>query len=204
MKIIYRFFKLPCLVVILLLTLNAVTAWGKSHNAEQFISDLGHRAITSLTEGTSSNKGEAFLALLDEGFDVSYIAGFVMGAAWRDFTPEQRELFCSLFRQRLKKTYVRRFKEYKGVVFNVESSRAEGAKHIVLTTIQKPGGPATPVEWTVAFKESNPKIQDVKVEGVSMSLTMRSEYRASYRQVGGTPRLFLKYLEDQVKDDPVS
>ncbi len=45
------------------------------------------------------------------------------------------------------------------------------------------------MEWIVAPEGPSYKIQDVKVEGVSMSLTMRSDYNASYRQAGGTPEI---------------
>lgn len=161
-------------------------------NAEQFIADFGKRAIQSLTTDNAHDIDGNFLQLLDEGFDLDHIAHFIMGRYWRQFNPQQRAEFKQLFRQRLNYSYSARFKEYKGVIFTVKSNYSRGKNEIIETTIQKPGGPVTPVDWEVT-KEN--KIHDVIVEGISMSLTMRSEYSAAYQNAGATPEAFLNSLK---------
>lgn len=160
--------------------------------AKEFIEDLGRRAIDSLTKPEVS-QGEletSFQALLKEGFDVHAIGQFVMGRYWNRMTPEQQTRFIPLFENRLKKSYANRFQEYRGVAFVVKGARQEGDGFIVSSTIQKPGGPLTPVDWRVR----GGKIHDVKVEGVSMSITIRDEYSASIQSSNGDIEKFLNAL----------
>ncbi|WP_052046031.1 MlaC/ttg2D family ABC transporter substrate-binding protein [Candidatus Paracaedibacter symbiosus] len=189
MKILHKLIKAPFLVVCAFFALS-VPASAVKGNAEQFINDFGHRAIRSLT--TEAPVDSTFLKLLDEGFDLDYISRFVIGRYWKQFSPAQQAEFKEIFRQRLKDTYARRFKEYKGVVLTIKSSHLKEKNEIVETIIQKPGGPATPVDWEVT---NGNKIRDVIVEGVSMSQTMRSDYYAAYQNVGATPESFLKSLK---------
>jgi phospholipid transport system substrate-binding protein len=193
MNVISKLFKMPLLVICTIFTFHSSMATANAETgAESFISDLGHRAIQSLTDGSIDT---TFLQLLDEGFDVDYIAGFVMRRHWSAFTNDQKKEFESIFRRRLKNTYAIRFKDYKGVNFNVKGSRPDGKRTLVQTTIQKPGGPLTNVDWVVVKSGSGYKIQDVSVEGLSMGLTMASDYSASYQREGSSPETFLKHLK---------
>ena len=163
---------------------------------EAFVNDLGQRAIKSLAqEGDQVSVDTTFLQLLDEGFDLDYIARFVLGRYWKLFGETQQSEFKSLFRQRLKSTYARRFKEYKDVVFKIKLSHVENGKGNIDTTIQKQNGPITPIQWEVIRNNSSWKIRDVVVEGVSMGQTMRSEYYAAYQNAGATPESFLSSLK---------
>lgn len=159
---------------------------------QAFIEDLGRRAIESLTRpGVSKSELESsFRSLLEEGFDVNAIAHFVMGRYWKAMSPEQQSRFIPLFENRLVKSYANRFQEYKGVNFVVRDTRSDGRYVIVSTTIQKPGGPPTPVDWRVRGR----KIHDVKVEGVSMSITIRDEYNALVQRNNGNIETFLSQL----------
>lgn len=160
--------------------------------AKSFIEDLGRRAIESLTKpGASQAQLESnFQTLLEEGFDVRAIGQFVMGRYWSRMSPDQQDRFIPLFENRLKKSYASRFQEYRGVDFKVKDTRQEGHYIIVSSTIQKPGGPLTPVDWRV----QDGKIHDVKVEGVSMSITIRDEYSALVQSSNGDIENFLSIL----------
>jgi phospholipid transport system substrate-binding protein len=161
-------------------------------NARAFIEDLGRRAIDSLTKSdvSQSQLESNFQALLEEGFDIQGIGKFVMGRYWSRMTDDQQTRFIPLFENRLKKSYANRFQQYRGVVFTVKDARQEDNSVIVTSTIQKPGGPATPVDWRV----SGGKIQDVKVEGVSMSITIRDEYSALVQSNNGDIEKFMSTL----------
>jgi phospholipid transport system substrate-binding protein len=161
-------------------------------SAKSFIEDLGRRAISSLTKPDvpQSELESSFQSLLEEGFDVPAIGKFVMRRYWDSMTDEQKSRFIPLFQNRLKKSYAKRFQEYRSVEFKVKDARQEGEAIIVTTTIQKPGGPITPVNWRV----QGGKIQDVIVEGVSMSMTIRDEYSANVQSNGGNIERFLSDL----------
>lgn len=168
---IKRFFYF--LAIVLVSHAGPVSA---TDSAKSFIEDLGRRAIESLTKsGVSQSQLESqFQSLLEEGFDVPAIAKFVMGRYWNKMSEDQQTRFIPIFENRLKKSYANRFQEYRGVTFNVKNARQDPSDIIVSSTIQKPGGPLTPVDWRV----HNEKIRDVIVEGVSMSITIRDEYSA--------------------------
>ena len=151
-----------------------------TEGAKAFIQDLGARAIKSLTQpGIAQAQLESnFQALLEEGFDVRDIAHFVMGSNWKHMNADQQNRFIPLFEKRLKKTYSMRFQQYQGVEFKVISARQEGDHVVVHTTIQKPGGPLTPVDWNI----KGGKVHDVRIEGVSMTITIRDEYKELFKQ----------------------
>jgi len=161
-------------------------------SAKSFIEDLGRRAIESLTKPdvSQSQLESNFQSLLEEGFDVRAIGRFVMRRYWDRMSPAQQDRFIPLFENRLKKSYANRFQEYRGVEFKVKDARQEGNDIIVSSTIQKPGGPLTPVDWRVR----DGKIHDVKVEGVSMSITIRDEYSALVQSSNGDIENFLNIL----------
>lgn len=161
-------------------------------SAKSFIEDLGRRAVESLTRsGVSQSELESnFQALLEEGFDVPAIGQFVMGRYWNRMSPDQQTRFIPLFENRLKKSYANRFQEYRGVNFVVKDARKQSSYFIVSSTIQRPGGPLTPVDWSVR----DAKIHDVKVEGVSMSITLRDEYSALVQSNNGDIEKFLEVL----------
>lgn len=202
MKMISKLFNLPLLAICAFFALPGsstvvapAAAASTASSAKVFIQDLGERAINSLTDGSQNSIDTTFMQLLDEGFDINHIAGFVMGRNWKSFTPPQRANFIEIFRQRLKKTYAVHFKDYKGVKFTVKSSRAEAKGEVVQTTIQKPSGAPVDVNWMVVRTASGYKIHDVVVAGISMSQTMRSDYSASYQQHGANPEAFIESLK---------
>ncbi|AIK96954.1 MlaC/ttg2D family ABC transporter substrate-binding protein [Candidatus Odyssella acanthamoebae] len=180
--------KITAIIAILLMMIGAGYCDSRS-----FINELGNRAIQTLTNSNESldQIETSFVKLLDEGFDIPHIASFVMGRYWKQAIPDQQDRFMKIFKNRLKKAYASRFREYRGVKFEVgEISQRSGAE-FVKSTIQKPGGPKTDVEWRV-MKD---KIQDVTVDGISMSVTLRDDYNSLLSQKNGNINEFLKVLE---------
>ncbi len=178
--------------LVMILFVSQINPSLATDSAKSFIEDLGRRAIESLTKpGASQSQLESnFQSLLEEGFDVQAIGQFVMGRYWNRMSPDQQDRFIPRFKNRLKKSYANRFQEYRGVEFKVKEARQEGHYIIVSSTIQKPGGPLTPVDWRVR----DGKIHDVKVEGVSMSITIRDEYSALVQSNNGDIEKFLSVL----------
>ncbi len=162
-------------------------------NSKSFIEDLGSRAIQTLTNSNDSLEQieDQFVALLQEGFDIHHIASFVMGRYWRQATTPQQNRFIEIFKKRLKKAYASRFREYRGVNFEVGEASPRAGADFVKSTIQKPGGPKTDVEWRV----KSGKVQDVIVDGISMSVTLRDDYSSLLSQKNGNIEEFLKTLE---------
>lgn len=165
--------------------------------AKNYVQDLGTRAINTLTNSTlpDAQIGPAFRKLLDEGFAVPEIGKFVLGRHWRQASEQQQTKFIGIFKTRLEHSYAARFREYKGVKFAVKEGRVEGDNGVIVnSTIQKPGGPIIHVDWKIYDTAGNPKIYDVIVDGVSMSITLRSEYASILGKSGSNIDAFLTTL----------
>lgn len=168
------------------MALSLFTLQSHGEEAKGFIETLGREAIETLTnpnapEGEIESK---FAQLLDRDFAVSEIASFVLGKYNRGASPETKQKFQSIFRERLKKSYAARFKQYRGVKFNVKSAAPAGADYsVVKSTIQeaKANAPLVNVDWKVRGK----KIFDVIIGDVSMATTLRSEYASAITEKGG-------------------
>ncbi len=155
--------------------------------ASAFIADLASRAIVILqSSGDKIERREAeFRGLLSTGFDMSFIARFVLGKHWRKATPQQRADYQALFTEFLLKSYSRRMGGYAGETFTVADARPAGKKDIMVKTrIVQPGGPPIKADWRVRPKKGQYKIIDIMIEGVSMAVTQRSEFNAVVRQRG--------------------
>ena len=152
-----------------------------------FIKALAVQAINILQ--SSSSKIEAretqFRELLSAGFDMPFIARFVLGKYWRKTTPQQRADYQALFTEFILQSYSRRMGGFSGETFTVSGARAAGKKDVLVRTqIDRAGGLAIKAVWRVRPKDGRYRIIDIMVEGVSMAVTQRSEFNAVVRQHG--------------------
>ena len=156
--------------------------------AVQLIEWLGQQAIAVLSRPAISleEREAAFRALLRKGFNLDFIGRFVLGAAWRRATPEQRADYLELFGEFIVKTYAKRLGGYSGEAFVVLKSTVTGKKRdvIVKTRIDRPSGPPLKATWRVRSFGDQDKIIDVSVEGVSMAVTQRQEFASVTRRSG--------------------
>lgn len=156
-------------------------------SAAAFIRKLAGQAIGILQ---SSNvrlaaREAQFRVLMSNGFDMPFIARFVLGKHWRKATPQQRSDYVALFTEFILQTYSRRMGGYSGQSFAVAGARAAGKRDILVRTrIVRPGGPPIKADWRVRPNGSEYRIIDIMVEGVSMGVTQRSEFNAVVRQRG--------------------
>ena len=94
--------------------------------------------------------------------------------------------------------YAQRFQDYSGQGFQVLDSRFDGEKDtLVLSKIVPESGPEISVDWRVRYKKSGYKVIDVIVEGVSMSVSHRSDFSAVIQRGGGRVDSLIKHLEKQ-------
>lgn len=168
--------------------------------AGAFIQNLGNRAIKTFSDKANAPKAkEKFHALLVEGFDVPYIARWVLGRYWNVANDAQRQEYLGLFERMIVDAYAGRFAEYSGETFKIIGTRPEGdADSSVTTQIVRPSGPPVNVDWRVRKTGGAYKIIDVSVEGVSMGVTQRSEFASVIQTNGGQFDGLLKALRAKV------
>ncbi len=171
--------------------------------AKDFIQDLGDKALVIVLDKglTEARKKEAYRQLLRNAFDLPAIGQFVLGRAWNEATPSQREEYLRLFEAMVLDIYGDRLSFYNGERFRVKGERSEtGRDSVVSSEILHPGGmQPTSVEWRVHRKDGRYVVTDVIIEGISQSVTQRQEYAAILQRSGGDMDALLQRMREKVK-----
>ncbi len=168
--------------------------------AENFIDSMGKRAIGFLGSSSMSKEQKAseFRKLLKDSFDLTTIGRFSLGRYWNAATDSQKREYQSLFENLVVDVYSARFDEYQGQALEIRSSRPEGTKDtIVKSFIVDKNGTEFSVDWRVRYKDGRYKIIDVIIEGVSMSLTQRSDFSSVIQRGGGNVDVLIAHLRRQ-------
>lgn len=170
--------------------------------AAKFVQGLGDKAIATLADKSVSPEQAAkiFRAMLESSFDLDLIGRFALGpAVWKESTSTQRQEYLKHFEKLVIQIYSDRFKLYSGETFKVTSAKAEDDRDTYVTGViqHANGAPPTQVDWRIRNKGA-PKVIDVIVEGVSMSVTQRSEFSAIIQKNGGNIDALLKTLAERV------
>lgn len=170
--------------------------------AQSFIEKMANRGIDFLSNESlsSAQKTSSFEKLLKDSFDMKTIGRFSLGRYWRSATAEQKKEYQKLFQNMILKVYSQRFSDYQGQKFEARSFRVDSEKDtLVLSYIIPDEGPEVEVEWRVRYKNGKYKVVDIIVEGVSMSVTQRSDFGSVIQRGGGNVQALLSYLRDENK-----
>jgi phospholipid transport system substrate-binding protein len=177
--------------------LVSATTQAQGLEAQKFISGMGDKAISFLSDNSLSQtqKEKEFKKLLVRHFDMSTIGRFALGKNWRNATDVQKKEYQKLFKNMIVRVYAGRFNDYKGEAFDVTAHQDSGKKDILVTShIVPSSGSKVQVDWRVRNKGGQHKIIDVVIEGVSMSLTQRSDFSSVIQRGGGDIESLLEHL----------
>lgn len=167
--------------------------------AQDFIESLAQRALSFLDDDSLSQnqKRQAFRYLLESSFDMDTIGRFSMGRYWRASTVQQREEYLQLFRRMVVDVYSSRFSDYQGQKFIVRGARPDGRNDVLVASHIVPDqGGQIRIDWRVRYRNGQFRVVDVIVEGVSMSMTQRSDFSAVIQRGGGDVRVLLAHLRN--------
>lgn len=166
--------------------------------AQDFITKLADTGIGFLqNKNLSQEKREKeFRNLLQENFDMKTIGRFALGRYWKSSSKQQQQEYLDLFENMIVDVYARRFSEYDGQQLKVNSARPEGKSDVLVSSsILQESGPEISVDWRVRKKKNGKlKVIDIMVEGVSMSLTQRSDFASVIQRGGGKVDVLLAHL----------
>jgi phospholipid transport system substrate-binding protein len=166
---------------VLFLTGAAAAQAPQPGTSSQFIKTLGDEAIATLrAPGLPLEQREArFRSLLARGFDMDFIGRFVLGAHWRQATPDQQQDYLQAFKDYILDVYSARLGGYAGETLTVIGERPAGERDTMVNTrIDRPSGPPLEAQWRVRLQPAGLRIIDVMVAGVSMVATQRDEFAA--------------------------
>jgi phospholipid transport system substrate-binding protein len=175
-----------------------------ANDAQQLVSKLSDDAIKLLTgkELAEQERYKRFRELLKQNFDLPVMGRFVLGRYWRDATDQERQDYLKLFEDLIVATYAQRFADYKGESFKILGSQPEADKGVLVQSQITRLDPPQPikVDWRVVKGEPGLRIVDVVVEGVSLSVTQRSEFASVIQRNGGKIAGLLEALRSKTKE----
>ena len=181
---------------------TASPAAGPTVSAADFIRQLGRDLPgvlgTATTDAEKRRRLEPFLARV---VDVEAVARFCLGRYWRQATPAQQQEYRQLFLRVLTNAVASRVGAYGAgtskVTVLADSAEPDGLH--VPTIVQTGDAPAVRITWLLesaadAAGTGAFRILDVQAEGISMRLSLRSDYTAFIARNGGDLDLFLRML----------
>jgi phospholipid transport system substrate-binding protein len=195
---------LRLLATVLLLAAGSAAARAQdTQDAGRFLAEFSDRAITQLAE---TGIGEAeqerrFRALLGDGFDLPAIGRFVLGRYWKRTRGAEQAAFIAVFEDMIVNRFLPLFGELSGERLNVglvRPFRNNPDFFTVSTVVPRPGSEDIRVDWRVQRRDGRHKIVDIVAEGVSISVTLRSEYTTVLKNNGGDVQALIDQLREKI------
>lgn len=152
---------------------------------EVFIENMAEQVTNVLKDDKKSfaEKQTALRSMFTEIVDTDWIAKFVLGKAWKEATPQQKEKYTELYRTYLTETYVSKFDEESGS--KVQDIKVKGIKEASGDTFsahteiaQSDNEPPVKVDYLLHRREGQFKIIDITIEGISLLATHRQQFSA--------------------------
>ena len=174
-------------------------------DAGEFLISFGERALIELQDSSVSEqeRESRFRRLLNEGFDIRTMGKFILGRYWRSANEAERKEFFEVFEEIAVQRFLPIFEDYSRESFTVVKVVQDDKKpeiSTVLSKITQPKGQKVEVNWRVRNRNETYQVLDVAAEGVSMLLTLRSEYNTVIKNSGGKVEALIKLLRKKVAE----
>lgn len=166
--------------------------------AADLVSATATEAI-DIVKGTSGAQRQAAIQrVLQTRFDLPYMAQTALGTHWAKATPEQQARFVKATETAEAKAYAERFGQYSGQTLSVGKTMSRPNNvWIVDSRLNQANGQPVKLEWEVRQLPVGLRITDVKIEGVSMVMTRRSDFNSYIQQNGGKVQPLIDELESR-------
>ena len=171
--------------------------------AASFLNDLKEKAASQLGDTSISDqeKEDHFRRLFNENFDVPAIGRFVIGRYWRGAPEEDRKAFLGVFEDAMVQRFLPLLAENSSERFQIGTVTADSRNEnmgLIASRIDRAEGEPYKVSWRVREKDGGFKILDIVAEGVSMAITLRSEYGTVLKNNGGKLPPLTEALREKV------
>jgi len=177
-------FGLALIVMLPTVCSNPARASGE---ASSFVQELGSQAIGVLQDDshTLEQREARFREILVKGFDLDLIGRFVLARYWKSADDDQRANYLRAFGEFIVHKYSAMLGGYSGEVMTVVSEQRSGDKDVLVhTRIDRPSGPPIVTHWRVRGSGDEQRIIDVVIEGISMAVTQRAEFKSVVKRHG--------------------
>lgn len=164
-----------------------------------FISNLGNQLQTVAGQPSAVQRQPGFRQLFEQDFDVPGISRFVLGRFARVFTPSEQQQFICYFEDYVVLTFSDRLSQFvaDGAVFRVTGSRPDVDGVIVFSQISRGAGQAIRLDWHLIPLAGVYKVSDIIIDGVSMTLSGRSDLEGVVERNGGRAGSILPVMRQE-------
>ena len=146
-------------------------------------------------EANKEAKQKKIESIADQMFDYVALSRLTLGKSWKEFKPEQKKEFVSLYRTILEKAYMDKILSYtdEEVIFDKELMLSEKKAEVQTKIISK--GTEIPIFYRVYLKDGQWRVYDVIIEGISLI----KNYRTQFREIlaNNPPEEVLKILREK-------
>ncbi len=193
-----------CLLVFALAALPTAGLALDTKQAAAFLENLQEKAASRLgdTSVSEKEKEDHFRKLFNENFDVTAIGRFVIGRYWRGASEADQKAFLAVFEDAMVQRFLPLLAENSSERFKIGTVTPDSNSDnmaLIESRIDRPEGEPYRVTWRVRENNGDFKILDIVAEGVSMAITLRSEYGTVLKNNGGNLPPLTEALREKVK-----
>jgi phospholipid transport system substrate-binding protein len=162
----------------------------------QLVRSVAAQAMDIAKTKSGAPREAAFREVLRNNFDLPHMARLVMGSHWNEASEQQRARFMAALETQEARAYGERLGKLAGSALTIDKVVPQSSGvWIVNASLSQASGQPIRLDWEVRDNGQGPRIADVKVAGVSMSLIKRSEFNAYIRQTGGQVEPLVREME---------
>jgi phospholipid transport system substrate-binding protein len=177
-------------------TAVALPAQAADGPAAQLIEQTAAEVIQLIKTAKGPALEAGIRGVLLKYFDIPYMGQAALATHWSQTSPEQRERFLKAVVSSEARAYTERFSQYSGQTLTVVrvAQRPNGVS-VVDSKLSQTNGQPINIQWEVRDTGLGLRITDVKIEGVSMVMTHRSDFNSYISSHGGKVEPLIDELE---------
>jgi phospholipid transport system substrate-binding protein len=177
-------------------TAVALPARAADGPAAQLIEKAAAEVIALIKADKGPQLEAGIRGVLLKYFDIPYMGQAALATHWNAASPEQRERFLKAVISSEARAYTTRFSQYSGQTLSVvRVSQRTGGVSVVDSKLSQSNGQPINIQWEVRDTGQGLRITDVKIEGVSMVMTHRSDFNSYISSHGGKVEPLIDELE---------
>jgi phospholipid transport system substrate-binding protein len=164
--------------------------------AASLIEKSSAEVIELIKTTTGAQREAGIRKVLEASFDLNYMGQQALGKYWTGATPEQQARYLKAAVSAEAHAYAERFGQYGGqtLALGKITTRPNGVT-VIDSRLNQTNGQPIKIEWEVRDTGGAPRITDVKIEGVSMVITRRTDFTSYIQNNGGKVEALIQELE---------
>ena len=178
--------------------LLALPALAANDPASSLIESTSAQVIDLIKTTQGAQREAGIRHVLEQSFDLPYMGQQALGKYWASTSPEQQARYLKAAVGAEAHAYAERFGQYGGQTLTLGkvTTRPNGVT-VVDSRLNQSNGQPIKIEWEVRDTGGGPRITDVKIEGVSMVITRRTDFTSYIQNNGGKVEALIQELESR-------